>query len=619
MPLFEGSVESMLGFEEEMMSVDHEILSSSSSNSYKLVPWLSWEEWDFVRESLFSSSADKVASALNRISTWKSRGCLPVVIDVTASIIEIQQKDPYYKDKEEQPTDVLESEQLLAMLYCMAILRLVNCVVEKTRRKSEFSIAEAAAAIGIPRKLIDVRHEGSHRDLPALQVVRDCSDKALDWLKAYYWEPQKKQIPFQRDSTADIRRDIQSKFQELAFCLKYKENTQVGSSLVKGKRSKKKVAGCLKTLVQLYSSFSSEIVSVLLEFLLNALDFSNLEFQNNSHAVQNIPMAFNDWKPVLTRFSHKEPELLLTLLHTVLDMIGDAEANKYKTGQRNQTSSEYKTETRPVEHLSYLFAWLVGLLRRLKPLQNTDPAAEFKVSAAGKNIPNAVLVKLLRKCLLVLPTGNKLLMDSAMQFAQLLGNTSLLEKLNKLSSIYSPHIDFNEENSSSLLSFKKLVLQHDDFIHQAAKKLELVKRLRMKSKVLNTADGKVETSNRWAVAKSYNSCPIGMLPRDLGSAGCLPILVCYDKKQSEPDLSERKERWELSLYSSKREASFNIQMLDNSRVKKMKATVEGCEMNNNKNVSSFEGAEGHLMIGGVWKKVGEEELHSIESGVRILV
>ncbi|KAJ0084749.1 hypothetical protein Patl1_29369 [Pistacia atlantica] len=582
----------MLGFEEEMMSVDHEILSSSSSNSYKLVPWLSWQEWDFVRESLFSSSADKVASALDRISTWKSRGCLPVVIDVTASIIEIQQKDPYYRDKEEQPTDVLESEQLLAMLYCMAILRLVNCVVEKTRRKSEFSIAEAAAAIGIPRTLIDVRHEGSHRDLPALQVVRDCSDKALDWLKAYYWEPQKKQIPFQRDSTADIRRDIQSKFQELAFCLKYKENTQVGSSLVKGKRSKKKVAGCLKTLVQLYSSFSSEIVSVLLEFLLNALDFSNLEFQNNSHAVQNIPMAFNDWKPVLTRFSHKEPELLLTLLHTVLDMIGDAEANKYET---------------------------VGLLRRLKPLQNTDPAAEFKVSAAGKNISNAVLVKLLRKCLLVLATGNKLLMDSAMQLAQLLGNTSLLEKLNKLSSIYSPHIDFNEENSSSLLSSKKLVLQHDDFIHQAAKKLELVKRLRMKSKVVNTADGKVETSNRWAVAKSYNSCPIGMLPRDLGSAGCLPILVCYDKKQSKPDLSERKERWELSLYSSRREASFNIQMLDNSRVKKMKATVEGCEMNNNKDVLSFEGAEGHLMIGGVWKKVGEEELHSIESGVRILV
>lgn len=34
----------------------------------------------------------------------------------------------------------------------------MNCVVEKTRRKTEASIGEAANAIGIPRKLIDVRH-----------------------------------------------------------------------------------------------------------------------------------------------------------------------------------------------------------------------------------------------------------------------------------------------------------------------------------------------------------------------------------------------------------------------------------------------------------------------------
>lgn len=61
-------MESMLGFEEDMMTVDDENLSSSSSNSYKLVPWLSWDEWDFIRESLFSSSADKVASAVNRVS-----------------------------------------------------------------------------------------------------------------------------------------------------------------------------------------------------------------------------------------------------------------------------------------------------------------------------------------------------------------------------------------------------------------------------------------------------------------------------------------------------------------------------------------------------------------------
>lgn len=62
-------MEPLLGFEDEVMNVgEDKEMSSSSSNGYKLVPWLSWDEWDFVRESLFSSSSDKVASALRRVS-----------------------------------------------------------------------------------------------------------------------------------------------------------------------------------------------------------------------------------------------------------------------------------------------------------------------------------------------------------------------------------------------------------------------------------------------------------------------------------------------------------------------------------------------------------------------
>lgn len=36
--------------------------------------------------------------------------------------------------------------------------RLVNGVIEKTRKKEEVSIAVAANAIGMPRTLIDIRH-----------------------------------------------------------------------------------------------------------------------------------------------------------------------------------------------------------------------------------------------------------------------------------------------------------------------------------------------------------------------------------------------------------------------------------------------------------------------------
>ena len=41
--------------------------SSSSSYSHKLVPWLSWDEWLFVKDCLFSDSPDSVATAFRRV------------------------------------------------------------------------------------------------------------------------------------------------------------------------------------------------------------------------------------------------------------------------------------------------------------------------------------------------------------------------------------------------------------------------------------------------------------------------------------------------------------------------------------------------------------------------
>ncbi|KAK9274267.1 hypothetical protein L1049_019081 [Liquidambar formosana] len=287
-------MDSLLGFDGTTTAV------GNWSGGYKLVPWISWDEWDFVRQALFSSSPDSVASALGRISAWRSRGCLPVVVEVTASIIEIQQNDPFFRA--DLTNDDSRSEEMLAMLYCMAIMRFVNGVVEKTRKKTEVSIAEAADMMGIPRMLIDIRHEGSHRDLPSLRLVRLASIQALDWLKSYYWEPQKKAIPFRRDGTAHIRKEIKSKLRELAFCLKAKQSPpRLSSSLIKGKRvkhcericgrnkffslmagklhcggSKKPITKILKNLVGLYSSFSSEVISVLLEYMLQALDSLDL-------------------------------------------------------------------------------------------------------------------------------------------------------------------------------------------------------------------------------------------------------------------------------------------------------------------------------------------------------
>ncbi|ONI16972.1 hypothetical protein PRUPE_3G132200 [Prunus persica] len=436
----------LLGFVEE--STDYVQLgistSSSSSYSYKLVPWLSWDEWLFVDESLFSNSPNSVASALRRISAWRSRGCLPVVVELTSSIIEIQQKDPHFRG--DQSSDASLSDEMLAMLYCMAIMRLVNGVVEKTRKKTEVSIAVAADAIGIPRTLIDIRHEGSHRELPALEVVRSASVKALDWLKYYYWEPQKKAIPFHGNETAGIKTEIMSKFHEFAFCLRVKNTPHLRSSKIKEKRgSKKDLTKILKSLVGLYSAFSSEVVSVLLEFLLKAINSSDSsELPVNTQNSPSLQISLNEWKLVITKFSNKEPELLLALLNAVLDMIENQEAVIYETGWV-RTSSDHRAETLQVEHLSSLFKWLVKKFEGLKPHFEKDSVAEIKVSSGEKTISKAILMELLRKCLVLSASANNQLMDSAIDLAQLTGDNYLLGKLNKLSSLVSSNSDVTEE------------------------------------------------------------------------------------------------------------------------------------------------------------------------------
>ncbi|XP_021280844.1 uncharacterized protein LOC110414095 isoform X2 [Herrania umbratica] len=619
-------MERLLWFEEETIAAYNEELSSSSSsssNGYKLVPWLNWAEWESVRKSLFSSSPAMISSALSRVSAWRSRGCLPVVIDVTASIIEIQQTDPFFRG--DKSKDDLHSEQMLAMLYCMAILRLVNCVVEKTRKRTGISIADAADAIGIPRKLIDVRHEGSHRELPALAVVRDSSIVALNWLKSYYWEPQKEQIPFQRDGAINIRKEIKSKLRELDFCIKAQQSPELGSFLVKGKGSrqfnhlcgrskffslmagkvhssqsgglKKQIAKILKSLVSFYSTSSSEVVSVLLEFLLKAVDSSSfLDLAKDSKAGQDKHASWDDWELVITKFSKKEPDLLLALLQRVLDMIGTKEALKYQTDRSGEACQ--------VEHLSSLFAWLVRHLSELKPAKGSG----------GKSMSNENFKELLRKCLLVSAFGNKRLMDSALHLAQLVGNSVLMEKLNKLWSLgLSSTVDIGENSS---LEISKTVRQEQESDNQAAKKLELVKLRQMKSTFVKTAVD-VRNSNRWVVAKSWNPCPLGMLPRALGSSGCMPVLDCHNDCLRDTELVEGKENGELNLCSGKRKASDDIRLLDLSSPKKVKETI-GNRESGGEDVSSPD-TSGLLMMDGLWKKVGQTELQALSSAVRILV
>ncbi|KAF1889243.1 hypothetical protein Lal_00024565 [Lupinus albus] len=600
----------LLGFKEENED-------TNSSTSLRLVPWLNWNEWIFVKDALFSNSSSSISSALNRISAWRSRGSLPITIQITASIIEIHLKDPYFQ----MVDHASDSDEILSMLYCMAITRLVNGAVEKTRVKELVSIAVAAEAIGIPRMLIDIRHEASHRELPSL--------KALDWLKSYYWEPQSKAIPFQGERNDKVKKEIKSKIRELAICVKVKGNPHSSTSLLKGKRvkhgelllgrnkllsltlgksqsshsggSKKQITKILKSVIRLYSTFSPEIVSVLLEYLLKAM--SSAEFKENADAASvglTIQSVLADWKPVILKLWDKEPELLVNLLKEVLDMIDTREDMKCDGDNLCTGISHARAEFCRSDYLSSLFAWLVGILS--------------KVPSATANVPKKVLLELLHKCLLISQLCNKQLMDSALYLAELMGDRSLLERAKRFYLIGLSNLDYADDKASAVLTTNN-IFQFEESIHEAAKKLELVKQQILKNKTARAVDCESKKSQTWSLAKSWNPCPIGMLPRAVGSSGCLPVLDHIDNlKQNQ--VSERKEDRKLIQHGTKRDATEDLQLLDNSSVKKTRDTKDTCELND---VLSTDGVKGCLMVAGIWKRVGEEELQAIQSSLRILV
>lgn len=277
-----------------------------------------------------------------------------------------------------------------------------------------------------------------------------------------------------------------------------------------------------------------------------------------------------------------------------------------------------------IERLSDLVEWLVTTLKGLKSIPRKDSSSLTEGCSTDKSFPKATLLRLLHKSLLVSSHSNTQLRNSALLLAHMIGNSSLVQKLRKLCLVGASNPVISEESSLIVSSKSVLVSNEADSLREAAAKLEFIKNLiRMKSNGLKTSEGVSGNSNSWVVAKSWNSCPIGMLPCDIGSSGRLPVLDCDDdhKKVAKPLQSEEQKRV-LNEGTRKRGPDCDVEMLENLNFKKMRENEEAFGLNgvdDDYTMTMSDGVKGRLMISGVWKKVGEEELRAIASAVRILV
>ncbi|XP_029362685.1 ribosomal biogenesis protein LAS1L [Echeneis naucrates] len=154
----------------------------SSEKKRHVVAWINKAEWDQVLEYLYSKDSALQKYALQRISAWKCRfasGC-PVAVDCTADLVRCQVLDR---------SGQLDGDDLV-LLYGAALVRFVNLITERQQGRVARSLRRLAGNLNIPEWIVDLRHDFTHRKLPALKWCRKGCKVVLEWLQHEYWSRQ---------------------------------------------------------------------------------------------------------------------------------------------------------------------------------------------------------------------------------------------------------------------------------------------------------------------------------------------------------------------------------------------------------------------------------------------
>ncbi|KZO96554.1 Las1-domain-containing protein [Calocera viscosa TUFC12733] len=146
------------------------------------VPWTSLSELEQVSEWIYSpdSLPQDRERALHRLSAWATITPLPSSLSATLALLSALSVDT------PSPSQSLPARQA----YTLALIRLVNGLVDPLQGGMYARpIAHIARQLGLPGWWVELRHQGTHEDLPGLAVLREAAHEALDWLYTHYFLP----------------------------------------------------------------------------------------------------------------------------------------------------------------------------------------------------------------------------------------------------------------------------------------------------------------------------------------------------------------------------------------------------------------------------------------------
>lgn len=180
-------------------------------------PWQDDSELAMVRDWFFPEKAtrnpydtrsqeDMRREAIAKVNIWtfKSHKIPPAILstaDLADSIL-------HYEDMTR--TNDPNSYRAVQFMFAFAFLRFVNGFVDRDVAKvassalatseddheeerhvkttGESSMYAHAAAISMPSRFVDLRHQVSHGELPDVKVLKNSADEALVWLWERWWK-----------------------------------------------------------------------------------------------------------------------------------------------------------------------------------------------------------------------------------------------------------------------------------------------------------------------------------------------------------------------------------------------------------------------------------------------
>lgn len=141
-------------------------------------PWVNKADLLRTRNQIYGG--DNRQDAVDRIEMWILRGGCPHAVESTCVVTNalLYSEDPSVSD--------LTVKQLLAM----ALQRFVTGFCDINQGSgSKSAMSALAEELGLPARLVNLRHEIVHRSIPSrVRLETGCRD-ALAWLWSYYWAP----------------------------------------------------------------------------------------------------------------------------------------------------------------------------------------------------------------------------------------------------------------------------------------------------------------------------------------------------------------------------------------------------------------------------------------------